>query len=110
MKDKHLRPWLSVIVGGESLVSHAGGALLVETARRSGLTKEELSSRLGPWRRPFAIHDPGKIVGLDAVICAASSSGVCGRSSRRITSPLTRVLFTSSTYDVTRCWESRLPW
>jgi hypothetical protein len=30
---------LSVIAGGESLVSHAGGALLVETARRSGLAQ-----------------------------------------------------------------------
>ena len=44
MKDKHRRPWLSVIVGSESLVSHAGGVLLVETARRSGLTGQ-LSKR-----------------------------------------------------------------
>lgn len=62
MKDKGLRPWLSVITGGASLVSHSGATLLVETARRSGLAKE-LSQRLGPWRRPLAIHDPGKIVG-----------------------------------------------
>ena len=39
MKHKDLRPWSSVIVGGESLVSHAGGVLLVETARRSGLAR-----------------------------------------------------------------------
>jgi len=63
VKDKHLRPWLSVIAGGESLVSHAGGALLVQTARRSGLA-QELSARLGPWRRPLATrlphqHPPG---------------------------------------------------
>ena len=45
MKHKDLRPWLSVIAGGESLVSHAGGALLVEAARRSGLA-EELSGHL----------------------------------------------------------------
>jgi len=32
VKDKGLRPWLSVIAGGESLVSHAGATLLVETA------------------------------------------------------------------------------
>jgi hypothetical protein len=44
---------LSVIAGGESLVSHAGGALLAEAARRSGLAKE-LSVGLGPWRRPLA--------------------------------------------------------
>src|SRR3979409_920471 len=69
VKDKHRRPWLSVIAGGESLVSHAGGALLVETARRSGLIKE-LSRLLGPWRRPLAIHDPAKIV-LDLAIAVA---------------------------------------
>ena len=69
MKDKRRRPWLSVIVGSESLVSHAGGTLLVETARRSGLAKE-LSARLGRWRRPLATHDPGKIV-LDLAIAVA---------------------------------------
>jgi hypothetical protein len=69
VKDKGLRPWLSVIAGGASLVSHAGATLLVETARRSGLTNE-LSQRLGPWRRPLAIHDPGKIVGDLAVAVA----------------------------------------
>ena len=69
MKDKGLRPWLSVIAGGESLVSHAGATLLVETARRSGLSRE-LSKRLGPWRRPLAVHDPGKIVGDLAVAVA----------------------------------------
>jgi len=69
VKDKRRRPWLSVIVGSESLVSHAGGTLLVETARRSGLLKE-LSARLGRWRRPSATHDPGKIV-LDLAIAVA---------------------------------------
>jgi hypothetical protein len=76
VKDKHRRPWLSVIVGGESLVSHAGGALLVETARRSGLAKE-LSARLGPWRRPLATHDPGKIVLDLAVAVALGGDAAC---------------------------------
>jgi hypothetical protein len=58
-----------VIVGGESLVSHAGGSLLVHTARAAGLSRE-LSARLGPWRRPLAIHDPGKIV-LDLAVAVA---------------------------------------
>jgi hypothetical protein len=35
--------------------------LLVETARRSGLAGQ-LSRLLGRWRRPLAVHDPGKIV------------------------------------------------
>jgi Transposase DDE domain group 1 len=51
------------------LVSHAGATLLVETARRSGLTRE-VSKRLGPWRRPLATHDPGKIV-LDLAVAVA---------------------------------------
>ena len=69
MKHKDLRPWLSVIAGGESLVSHAGASLLVETARRSGLARE-VSKRLGRWRRPLATHDPGKIV-LDLAVAVA---------------------------------------
>lgn len=69
MKDRHRRPWLSVIAGGESLVSHAGATLLVETARRSGLSKH-LLTRLRPWRLPLATHDPGKIV-LDLAIAVA---------------------------------------
>jgi hypothetical protein len=58
-----------VIVGGESLVWHAGGSLLVHTARAAGLSRE-LSARLGLWRRPLAIHDPGKIV-LDLAVAVA---------------------------------------
>ena len=73
MKDTGLRPWLPVIAGGASLVSHAGATLLVETARRSGLAKE-LSSRLRRWRRPLAIHDPGKIV-LDLAVAVALGVG-----------------------------------
>ena len=76
MKGKHLRPWLSVVVGGESLVSHAGGTLLVKTARRSGLARE-LSSRLGPWRLPFAVHDPGKVVLDFAVAVALGGDAAC---------------------------------
>jgi len=76
VKDKGRRPWLSVITGGESLVSHAGGTLLVEVARRSGLARE-LSSGLGPWRRPFAIHDPGKIVLDMAVAVALGGDAAC---------------------------------
>ena len=76
MKHKDLRPWLSVIAGGESLVSHAGGVLLVETARRSGLARE-LSRLLGPWRLPLATHDPGKIVADLAIAVALGGDAAC---------------------------------
>jgi hypothetical protein len=76
VKHKDLRPWLSVIAGGESLVSHAGGVLLVETARRSGLAGQ-LSRLLGRWRLPGATHDPGKIVADLAIAVALGGDAAC---------------------------------
>lgn len=38
-------------------------------AGRCGLSGER-SQRLGPWRRPWAIHDPGKVV-LDLAVAVA---------------------------------------
>jgi Transposase DDE domain group 1 len=76
VKDKGRRPWLSVITGGESLVSHAGGVLLVETARRSSLAGQ-LSRLLGPWRKPLATHDPGKIVLDLATAVALGGDAAC---------------------------------
>jgi hypothetical protein len=43
------------------VVSNAGAVLLVQTATTLGLD-HALSVALGRWRRPTAIHDPGKIV------------------------------------------------
>jgi len=40
VNGKGHRRLLKVIIGSESLVSHAGGALLVETARRDGLATD----------------------------------------------------------------------
>jgi hypothetical protein len=76
VKHRDSRPWLSVIAGGESLVSHAGGLLLVESARRSGLAGQ-LSRLLGPWRRPLAVHDPGKIVKDLAIAVALGGDAAC---------------------------------
>jgi hypothetical protein len=42
------------------MVSQAGGVLLMETLRVTGLDKA-LSQALQPWRVPRAVHDPGKI-------------------------------------------------
>lgn len=47
-------------------VSLAGVQLLVETARASGLDSA-LREELGPWRKPRAVHDPGKVI-LDLVM------------------------------------------
>ncbi|GAA0960522.1 IS1380 family transposase [Streptomyces rhizosphaericus] len=55
--------------GGRGVVSQAGGVLLVETVRRTGLD-QAISAALAPWRRPRAVHDPGKIL-LDVVLAVA---------------------------------------
>jgi hypothetical protein len=43
------------------VVSRAGGLLLTEAVRVSGLDAE-LSKVLAPWRKPLARHDPAKII------------------------------------------------
>ncbi|MBT2528135.1 IS1380 family transposase [Streptomyces sp. ISL-99] len=62
-------PRVRISGGGSGMVSQAGGALLVETARRTGLT-DALSRALTPWRKPRAVHDPGKIL-LDVALAVA---------------------------------------
>jgi hypothetical protein len=54
-------PSLTVDTAGTGVVSQAGATLLVETVRRTGVDRA-LSTALGRWRAPTAVHDPGKIV------------------------------------------------
>lgn len=46
---------------GKGIICQAGGLLLMETLRVSGLD-QGLSRALSRWRRPRAVHDPGKII------------------------------------------------
>lgn len=69
MKRTQWRPWLPVVASGESMISHAGGVLLAQTARVCGLDRA-LSQATRPWRRPRATHDPAKIL-LDLAITVA---------------------------------------
>lgn len=62
-------PRVRIESGGHGVVSQAGGVLLVETARKSGLDTA-ISAALVPWRRPRAVHDPGKIL-LDVALAVA---------------------------------------
>jgi Transposase DDE domain group 1 len=54
---------------GSMVVSQAGGLVLSETMRAVGLD-QALSRKLARWRRPLAIHDPGKVVADLAVTLA----------------------------------------
>ncbi|WP_326763658.1 IS1380 family transposase (plasmid) [Streptomyces sp. NBC_01591] len=54
---------------GGAVVSQAGGVLLAETVRKTGLDTA-ISAALAPWRKPRAVHDPGKIL-LDLALAVA---------------------------------------
>ena len=62
-------PSLRVDASGRRVVSHGGAVLLAATADGVGLGRE-LSAALVPWRRPMAVHDPGKIL-LDLAVSLA---------------------------------------
>ena len=51
------------------MVSQAGAVLLLETVRKTGLD-QAISAALAPWRKPRAVHDPGKIL-LDVALAVA---------------------------------------
>lgn len=55
--------------GGREVVSQAGGVLLVEPIRKTGLDTA-ISTELAPWRKPRAVHDPGKSL-LDVALAVA---------------------------------------
>ncbi|AVZ70943.1 IS1380 family transposase [Streptomyces lunaelactis] len=62
-------PRVRVEGGGRGVVSQSGAVLLVETARKTGLD-QAISTALTPWRKPRAVHDPGKIL-LDVALAVA---------------------------------------
>jgi hypothetical protein len=56
-----LYPRVAADTNGAGVVSQGGGVALVETARASGLDRA-LSTALARWRKPMAVHDPGKVI------------------------------------------------
>ncbi len=55
--------------GGRTVVSQAGGVLLVETVRKTG-PDAAISAALTPWRKSRSVDDPGKIL-LDVALAVA---------------------------------------
>ncbi|MDI3390794.1 IS1380 family transposase [Streptomyces sp. B-S-A8] len=62
-------PHVRIEGGGRAVVSQAGGVLLVETVRKTGLDTA-ISGALAPWRKARAVHDPGKVL-LDVALAVA---------------------------------------
>ncbi len=61
MKITGLYPRLRVDTSATAAVGQAGGVLLTRTVTATGLDRH-LSAGLVRWRKPLAIHDPGKII------------------------------------------------
>ena len=68
-KTTRFYPRVQVDTAATGAVGQAGGVLLTQTVVASGLGRE-LSAALSPWRRPFAVHDPAKVL-VDLAIALA---------------------------------------
>lgn len=69
MKNTGCYPRLHVDTSPVAAVGQAGGVLLTETVRTSGLDRA-LSEALERWRKPLAVHDPAKVL-LDLALSLA---------------------------------------
>ena len=61
MKITGLYPRVRVDTSATAVVGQAGGVLLTRTVTATGLDRH-LSAALARWRKPLAVHDPGKII------------------------------------------------
>ncbi len=68
-KRSRFYPRVRVDTADVPAVGQAGGVLLTDTVAAAGLDAA-LSAALAPWRKPLAIHDPGKVV-LDLALTLA---------------------------------------
>ena len=68
-KRSGLYPRVQVDTTASGAVGQAGGVLLTQTIAATHLGAE-LSTALAPWRSPFAVHDPGKVL-LDLAVTLA---------------------------------------
>jgi hypothetical protein len=68
-KRSRFYPRVRVDTAGVPAVGLAGGVLLTDTVTAAGLDTA-LSAVLAPWRKPLAVHDPGKVV-LDLAVTLA---------------------------------------
>ena len=78
---------VEVTADGEGVVSHAGAALLAETADRTGLT-DALCKGLAPMRERRGAHDPGRVVRDLAVMLASGGSHLSDLRAVRDQEPL----------------------
>lgn len=78
---------VEVTADGEGIVSHAGAALLAETADQMGLT-DALSKGLAPMRERRGVHDPGQVARDLTVMLASGGSHLADLRAVRDQEPL----------------------
>src|SRR4051812_49574888 len=78
---------VGVAPDGAGLVSHAGAALVAETADRVGLTRE-LSRALARLRERRRRHDPGRVIPDLAGMVADGGDCLADARARRASQPL----------------------
>ncbi|WP_448070744.1 IS1380 family transposase [Georgenia yuyongxinii] len=69
-------PRTHVDTTASTAVGQAGGVLLTETVAVTGLGSA-LSATLAPWRKPLAVHDPGKVLTDLALTLAVGGDNLC---------------------------------
>jgi len=67
-------PRLGVDTTSSGAVGQGGGVLLTETVAAAGLGPA-MSAALSGWRKPLAVHDPGKVV-MDLAVALALGWGL----------------------------------
>jgi len=87
---------VDVTADGEGVVSHAGAALLAETADRIGLT-DALSKGLASMRERRGAHDPGRVVRDLVVMLASGGEHLCDLAAVREQEPLFGVVASDAT-------------
>lgn len=73
MKLNRTYPRLHIDTAPSNALGHPGGLLLTETVNASSLG-HHLKTTLAPWKKPFAVHDPGKVL-LDLAITLGLGGG-----------------------------------
>lgn len=82
MKNTGGYPRVHVDSATAAAVGQAGGVLLTEKVRVTGL-ELALSDALSPWRKPFAVHDPGKVVLTLAIALVLGGDALANTGARR---------------------------
>ncbi|SMY04859.1 hypothetical protein BAURA86_03849 [Brevibacterium aurantiacum] len=82
MKPTRTYPRLHVDTAPSNALGQAGGMLLTETVHTSGLG-HYLKHGLAAWKKPFAIHDPGKILTDIAITVALGGDALSDSSALR---------------------------